>query len=526
MKEYTIKISKYNPEVDEKPTIKEYRVPHVDQGTVLEALLYVYEEIDSELLFSYGCRYKLCGKCAIKINGKPALACETPLEEGMVLEPLDQFPIIRDLAVDRSGLIEPLRKHHILFLSSKELEEVVIQPPEFFQAIKCNECLACLSNCPVFAQGLDYDGPFFGVKLAELYYDARDGEDRIKEIESYLEKCILCKRCDGGCPWGVNFSELSTKIKDEIYRQRRPSIRDWIFSHPSIMGNVETFLFPLSNFLVKQKPVRKMLDRFMGIHERVFLPDYHPGQIKKWGKKGVREKNKVAYFLGCFDKFNSPVTTQDSLSILEANNIPAEVIDFGCCGLPFIGIGSLHSAENRAVGISEKLKKLITDRYNIILSCPSCASMIKNLYPRLFNLLEEEKFQKRIYDIGEYLLEMYRSNQLNINFKKTEKKVGYHVPCHLKSQKVGTPFIDLLGLIPGLKIDAVFDQCCGMAGTMGFKKEKYEFSRKVGDPLISSIKKGRVDLILSDCASCRMRIESEAGVKTSHSISILKEAMK
>jgi len=526
VKEYTIKISRYDPEVDKKPTIKDYRVPNTDQGTVLEALLYVYEEIDSELLFSYGCRYKLCGKCAIKINGKPALACETPLKEGMILEPLDQFPVIRDLAVDRSGLIEPLRKHHILFVSSKELEEVVIQPPEFFQAIKCNECLACLANCPVFAQGLDYDGPFFGVKLAELYYDVRDGEDRIRELESYLEKCILCKRCDGDCPWGVNFSELSTKIKGKLYGQRRSSIRDWIFSHPSFMGNLETFLFPFSNFLVKQKTFRKMLDRIMGIHEKIALPDYRPGRMRKIQKEADRKKNKVAYFLGCFDKFNDPVTAEDSISIMEANNITIEVIDLGCCGLPFIGVGNLQSAERKAVGASEKLKKLITDGYDIVLSCPSCGSMIKNLYPRFFNQLTEEKFQKRIYDIGEYLLEMYRSDQLNTNFKKIEKKVGYHVPCHLRSQKVGAPFVNLLSLIPGMQIDAVFDQCCGMAGTMGFKKEKYEFSRRVGDPLMSAIKKGRFDLILSDCASCQMRIESEVGVKTTHSISIYKEAIK
>jgi glycerol-3-phosphate dehydrogenase subunit C len=526
VKEYTIKISRYNPEVDKKPTIKDYRVPNTDQGTVLEALLYVYEEIDSELLFSYGCRYKLCGKCAIKINGKPALGCETPLKEGMILEPLDQFPVIRDLAVDRSGLIEPLRKHHILFVSSKELEEVVIQPPEFFQAIKCNECLACLSNCPVFSQGLDYDGPFFGVKLAELYYDVRDGEDRIRELESYSEKCILCKRCDGDCPWGVNFSELSTKIKGELYGRRRSSIRDWIFSHPSFVGNFETFLFPFSNFLVKQKPFRKMLGRFVGIHEKAFLPEYHPGRIRKWQKKESRKKRKVAYFLGCFDKFNDPVTAEDSISIMEANNITIEAIDLGCCGLPFIGVGNLQSAENRAVEVSKKLKKLLTDGYDILLSCPSCGSMIRNLYPRLFHQMMEEKIQKRIHDIGEYLLEMVRSDQLNANFKRIEKKIGYHVPCHLKSQEMGTPFVDLLNLIPGLKIDEVFDQCCGMAGTMGLKKEKYEFSRKVGGPLISLIEKGKFDLILSDCASCRMRIESEAEVKTSHSISILKESMK
>jgi succinate dehydrogenase/fumarate reductase iron-sulfur protein len=130
MEEYTIKVSRFNPEVDEGPVLKEYKVPHMDQGTVIAALMYVYEKTDSTLLFNYGCRYKLCGKCAIKVNGQPRLACETPLEDGMILEPLDNLPVIRDLAVDRSDLIEPLRKYDLVYSAGQE-PEVALQPPEF-----------------------------------------------------------------------------------------------------------------------------------------------------------------------------------------------------------------------------------------------------------------------------------------------------------------------------------------------------------------------------------------------------------
>jgi glycerol-3-phosphate dehydrogenase subunit C len=278
--------------------------------------------------------------------------------------------------------------------------------------------------------------------------------------------------------------------------------------------------------LLKQELVRKILDRLMGIHERAFVPEYHPGRIKKRQKMEDREKHKVAYFLGCFDKFNDPSIAEDSLSVMESCNLNGEVIDLGCCGLPLIGIGNLDSAKDRAVEVSEKIKKLITEGYDIIFSCPSCASTTRDLYPRLFGLLREEEFQKKMYDIGEYLLGLLRSDPLKMNFKKMGKNVVYHIPCHLKSQKIGTPFIEVLALVPGLQIDAVFDQCCGMAGTMGFKKEKYEFSKEVGDPLIKLIKRTGANLILSDCAACRMRIGSEAGVQTSHSISILKEVLK
>ena len=525
MKEYRIKISRYNPEVDDRPILKEYKVPCIEQGTVLEALQFVYEEIDSTLLFNYGCRYKVCGKCAIKIGGKPGLACDTPLEDNMVLEPLDNFPVIRDLSVDRSGLLEPLRKHDILLSSTKETK-VAIQPPEFFQLVKCNECLACFSNCPVFAQGVGYDGPFFGVKLTELYYDVRDEKNRLGQLESYLNQCILCKQCGVDCPWDVDFSRIITRVLGELNKQKGISIRDWLISHPCLIGSFANFSPLFFNFFTKDKLVRKMLDRLMKIDERAPFPKYRASKIKPQKRKENREKRKVAYFLGCYDKFYDPTKTKSSLFVLDSNNVKIKMLDLGCCGLPLIGIGKLESAKKRAITISRELEKLILDDYDIIISCTSCGAMIKNEYPTLFNQLEGKGFQSRIYDIGNYLWQMYKSNELNINFKEIRMRIGYHVPCHLKVQKIGKPFVNLLGLIPGLEIKEVFEKCCGMAGTMGLKKEKFDLSKKVGNPLINEVKDSRLDFILSDCPSCRMRIEKEAVVKTLHPISILSESMQ
>lgn len=525
MKEYRIKISRCNPEVDDKAILKEYKVPYIDQETVLEALQYVYEEVDSTLLFNYGCRYKVCGKCGIKINGKPSLACDTLLNDGMVLEPLDNLPVIRDLAVVRSGLIEPLRKHNIVLSLVKE-PEVAIQPPEFFQLIKCNECLLCLSNCPVFGQNVGYIGPFFGVKLAELYYDVRDNKRRLGELNSLLDNCILCKQCDVDCPWNIDFSQISTKMKAELYRQRKVPIRDWLISRPRLIGFFSLFLFPFFNVLSKNKPFRKALDRLMKIEEKTPLPEYHPMRIRGQEKKKLKCQSKIAYFIGCYEKFNNTTTARDSLFVLDANKREVKVLDLGCCGLPFIGIGDLDSARKRAVAISEEMGKLVIEGYEIVISCSSCATMIKIEYPKLFHLLMEEETQNRIFDIGDYLWQAYNSDQFNMEFKEIKKEIGYHLSCHLNALKIGEPFVDLLKLIPGLEFNEIFNHCCGMAGTMGFKKEKYDLSQKIGSPLIDEIKESGLDLILSDCPSCQMRIEKEAGVKALHPISILKESMQ
>jgi succinate dehydrogenase/fumarate reductase iron-sulfur protein len=213
-----IKISRYNPEVDNEPILKEYEVPQIEQGTVLEALQYVQEEIDSTLLFSYGCRYMVCGKCAVKINGESRLACATPLQEGMILEPIDNLPVIRDLAIDRTGLMESFRKNNIV-LSPREGSEIAIQPTEFFQLSRCIECLSCFSVCPIIDCSAESDGPFFRVKLAELYYDVRDEKERLAQLESF-NNCTACQACTTYCPIQIDLAEL---VEGAQKRHSKPS---------------------------------------------------------------------------------------------------------------------------------------------------------------------------------------------------------------------------------------------------------------------------------------------------------------
>jgi len=514
----TISISRYNPETDDRPLFRKYEVPCGEQELVLGALFHIYEKMDSTLLFSHGCRYRNCGKCAIKINGKPALACETLLADNMVLEPLDNLPVVRDLAVDRSGLFEPLKRHDTL-LSPKSGEEKVIQPPEFLQLIRCNECLACLSSCPVYAQDVGYDGPFIGIKLAALKYDVRESRDELDHLATFLEKCLHCKQCQVTCPWELRFPEAAVRIKGELFGRSPLPARDWLLSRPRLIGALASLLPTSANAVIANQGVRKALDRLIGIDERMPLPLYSRGVLK--GMKASKPSGlKAAYFLGCFDKYNAPEIVRSSLTFLSESGIDVEVIDPGCCGEPFIATGDLASARKRADAVAAILKSRIGEGYDIVFSCPSCGTMIRDEYPSLFQLLSDTDLQAHIFDLGEYLLLNHRSGRIGLKFKEVHKKIAYKVPCHLQAQQIGTPFVDLLKLVPDLEV-SVFDKCCGMAGTTGFKKEKNELSMRVGKPLADEIRKEAPELVLSDCAACRMRITDKTNVSIHHPIIFL-----
>ena len=102
-KTITLRISKFNPEKDQRTTFLEFTVPYQRWTTVLDTILEVKSHQDHSIGVRYSCRQATCGSCGMIINGKPKLACFTKISEldsdVVTVEPMNNFPIIRDLAV-------------------------------------------------------------------------------------------------------------------------------------------------------------------------------------------------------------------------------------------------------------------------------------------------------------------------------------------------------------------------------------------------------------------------------------------
>lgn len=101
--EIRIKVFRYNPEQDKKPKYETYKLPANQMSSILDALIHIHEQYSGSLAFRYSCRIGRCGSCTILANKKPVCACRTLVEDGMIIEPLPNFPIIRDLVVDYKG---------------------------------------------------------------------------------------------------------------------------------------------------------------------------------------------------------------------------------------------------------------------------------------------------------------------------------------------------------------------------------------------------------------------------------------
>src|ERR671931_244835 len=179
-----LQVTRYRPEVEAEPTYQEYEVPCHKEWVVLDGLNYVKDQIDGTLSYRWSCRMGICGSCGMTVNGEPKLTCATFLGDyapGPVrVEPLRNFPVIRDLVVDIGDFMSKLPTviPWVVRNGEEPLDEEYPQTPDelddYKQYSMCINCMLCYSACPVYALDPQFVGPA-AIALAQRYnLDSRD----------------------------------------------------------------------------------------------------------------------------------------------------------------------------------------------------------------------------------------------------------------------------------------------------------------------------------------------------------------
>ena len=140
--------------------------------------------------------------------------------------------------------------------------------------------------------------------------------------------------------------------------------------------------------------------------------------------------------------------------------------------------------------------------------------------------LENNDVRDSIALATKFIYEAVDSGQVRLAFRKDySKRIAYHTPCHMEKLGWAIYSTSLLRLIPGVDFLMLDSQCCGIAGTYGFKKEHYRDSQKIGEGLFQQIRDSRVDMVATDCETCKWQIEMSAGVQVENPISIIADAL-
>ncbi|MEN2986404.1 MAG: succinate dehydrogenase iron-sulfur subunit [Thermodesulfovibrionaceae bacterium] len=222
---YTFKIKRFLP--DKTPLIRwdEFRIKLNSMERVLDGLIKIKESMDGTLTFRKSCAHGVCGSCAMKINGKNRLACQTlvkDLPELVEIEPLPSLPVIKDLVVDMTLFFE--KNDRVLpYLINEEPppERERLQLPKeqerILESITCVMCGSCTTSCPTFWADKNYLGPSALLKAYRFLFDSRDRatEQRLEAItgEHGLWRCHSVFNCIEVCPKEIDITKHILKLK-------------------------------------------------------------------------------------------------------------------------------------------------------------------------------------------------------------------------------------------------------------------------------------------------------------------------
>ncbi|MPY88668.1 MAG: succinate dehydrogenase/fumarate reductase iron-sulfur subunit [Luteitalea sp.] len=215
----TLAVTRYRPEEEAEPTVETYTVPFRKDWVVLDALNHIKDHQDGTLSYRWSCRMGVCGSCGMMVNGSPKLTCAAFLSDyapGPVrVEPLQFFPIVRDLIVDIGEFLHKLKKVKPWIVRAEEQplsEGEYLQTPDEVDAYKafsmCINCMLCYSACPIVGLESHFTGPA-AIALAQRYnLDSRDqgasGRVEILSDHEGMWGCTFVGDCSRVCPKNVD----------------------------------------------------------------------------------------------------------------------------------------------------------------------------------------------------------------------------------------------------------------------------------------------------------------------------------
>lgn len=223
----TLKIFRYNPEVDKKWHYETYELDVEETERILDLLELVKGHYDGTLSFRRSCAHGICGSDAMRINGKNHLACKTLVRDvgdKITVEPLLGLKVVKDLIVDMEPFFDNYKKVLPYFINDspspadgKERLQSPEQRARFDDTTKCILCAACTTSCPSFWDNDDYLGPAALVAAHRFIFDSRDeaASERLKIVSetSGVARCHTVFNCTMACPRDIQITKAIGELK-------------------------------------------------------------------------------------------------------------------------------------------------------------------------------------------------------------------------------------------------------------------------------------------------------------------------
>jgi FAD/FMN-containing dehydrogenase/Fe-S oxidoreductase len=353
-----------------------------------------------------------------------------------------------------------------------------------------------------------------------------------KEVYNVLDLCLECKACKSECPSRVDMAKLKYEFLQQYYDAHGTPLQARAFAYSYLTSPLGRTFAPVANRILPLKPVRWLLEKFLGIDKRRVMPRYAEQSFEQWQREHQRSKPKttttkpkVALFADTWTMYHEPHVGTAAVQVLEALGYQVEPIPYQCCGRTLISKGLLREAKQLAQKNVETLQGYVRHNIPVVGLEPSCVTAFQDDYRDLVPGEKTEAVASHVKMIDQFLAKEWTSGKLEPAsvFTKTATPVMLHGHCQQRAV-IGTKATQaVLGWV-SQDVKEVDSGCCGMAGSFGYSH--YEVSMQSGERRLFPAARAHQGEIAACGFSCRHQIHDGANKEAKHVVEIMRDALR
>jgi L-lactate utilization protein LutB len=435
------------------------------------------------------------------------------------------------------------REFHLVLIDNGRM--AMREDDQLRETLYCIRCGACSNSCANFQHvgGHAFGGETYSGGIGTGWEAGIEGLDSAAEFNDF---CTGCSRCVNGCPTKIDIPWINTVVRDRINRGAEPEGTDFLVEgltpdeepggldlDKRLFGNFETLAklgsatAPVSNWVADTGPARWALERVAGVDARRDLPEFQRETLVDWFDARVSTvpdpTREVVLYPDVYTNHVQVERGKAAVRALEALGVSVRVPAVRSSGRAPLSQGMIATAEDHAHDVYGALAEHIDAGRDVVVIEPSDLAMFEREYERFLPEASVERLQENCYEIMEYVYGLLENGADAATLRGGDGEgVAYHAHCQQRTLGLEAHTVAVLEDL-GYDVLTSDVECCGMAGSFGYKDTYYELSMDVGDDLAEqfSTAEARDRTVVASGTSCLEQLDALLSRPSTHPVELI-----